>query len=622
MPISHTNCTPYLSATLFHTDKADPVLAGKLRSAIANTLGDAEGRASRPVARQITTPFPRKLTAAGLDVCWFHYSEQRAPPWYTANDLTDTYHQIVVICRKGKLLSISFSDTGARSTVMRAIANADTGPFLRLKHFSPAEIEAAFVENRVRTLWLSGVHRRLVIKPDAKVLSGLELESALDPLGDQSYYFSSIRSTSGNENLAVDGWPVVIGASPRQGRIWIGPTRSWDEFTGRMALILDQAAEKTAGPLPAAPSIPILAQASPGMAGVQQPYDMAVIVPELSLAGIDPHDGEERWLQQFSDAARFEVEPQQGSPNFEADVFWGDEKLGRLAYQFEERAGSALRLSVQKREWEEAGEHQQALFDICRNADYLTIYFDTGHTFSRGQFYKTQFRDARFADWRWVNMDGFNVRQEKPVDGRRFAIENLGNDDDDSLFGLVARHWPDLEGRRAPAGWLVCDDGAMESADFIYFDDTLATPQLTLIHVKGSHSEGGGLSVSDYEVVVGQAVKNLRHIDRGLLAEKLEANKNTQLRDAVWRDGERQQNRDGVLAALAAAGSNMEKTVVVLQPRVRRSMYDDIRGRMDGGDRPSAEIRRMLQLDALLLGARLDCFALGARFVVIADDDN
>jgi hypothetical protein len=78
MPISHTNCTPYLSATLFHTDKADPVLAGKLRSAIANTLGDAEGRASRPVARQITTPFPRKLTAAGLDVCWFHYSEQRA----------------------------------------------------------------------------------------------------------------------------------------------------------------------------------------------------------------------------------------------------------------------------------------------------------------------------------------------------------------------------------------------------------------------------------------------------------------------------------------------------------------------------------------------------------------
>ena len=49
---------------------------------------------------------------------------------------------------------MSFSDTGARSTIRRAIANADSGPFLRLKQFSSAEIEAAFVESRVRTLWL------------------------------------------------------------------------------------------------------------------------------------------------------------------------------------------------------------------------------------------------------------------------------------------------------------------------------------------------------------------------------------------------------------------------------------------------------------------------------------
>ena len=217
MAVSHTHCTPYLSATLFHIDKADTTLTGKLRSAIADTLRDAEGRVARPVDRQIAKPFPKKIAAAGLEVCWFHYSEQRAPPWYKANDLTDTYHHIVVVCRKGKLLSISFSDTGARSTIMRAIANANSGPFLRLEQFSPAEIEAAFVESRVRTLWLSGVHRRLVIKPDAKVLSGLELELALDPLGDQSYYFSSIRSTSENEDLAVDGSPAVIGASPRQG---------------------------------------------------------------------------------------------------------------------------------------------------------------------------------------------------------------------------------------------------------------------------------------------------------------------------------------------------------------------------------------------------------------------
>ena len=59
--------------------------------------------------------------------------------------------------------------------------------------------------------------------------------------------------------------------------------------------------------------------------------------------------------------------------------------------------------------------------------------------------------------------------------------------------------------------WLACDDGAMEIADFILFE---AGPPglIEVIHVKGAHSSSPnrGISVSAYEVVVGQAVKNLR----------------------------------------------------------------------------------------------------------------
>jgi hypothetical protein len=162
----------------------------------------------------------------------------------------------------------------------------------------------------------------------------------------------------------------------------------------------------------------------------------------------------------------------------------------------------------------------------------------------------------------------------------------------------------------------------MESADFIHFDDESEPPRLTLIHVKGSHSDSPdrGVSVSDYEVVVGQAVKNLRHIDRGLLAEKLRGNSDGQLRDAIWHNGERQADRKGVLAALEAAGSNMDKAVVILQPRVRRSVYEQIRAAIAVGDN-TADIRRMRQLDTLLLGARADCLGLGASFTVIAEDD-
>ena len=183
--------------------------------------------------------------------------------------------------------------------------------------------------------------------------------------------------------------------------------------------------------------------------------------------------------------------------------------------------------------------------------------------------------------------------------------------------------WKRLK-RNKPIGWLVCDDGAMESADFIHLDDARNPPELTLIHVKGSGSADAGrnLSVSDYEVVIGQAVKNLRHIDRGLLGDKLAANATGVLKDAVWHNGERQKDRKALLQVLMGLGSNLKTKVVVFQPRVRRSVFNAIRKKMDDGKPTDAAVRRMQQLDALLLGARADCFSLGASFAVVADGDD
>jgi len=49
-------------------------------------------------------------------------------------------------------------------------------------------------------------------------------------------------------------------------------------------------------------------------------------------------------------------------------------------------------------------------------------------------------------------------------------------------------------------------------------------PVLTLIHVKGSgsNSDGREISVANYEVVTGQAVKNLRKLDHRILESGLE----------------------------------------------------------------------------------------------------
>jgi hypothetical protein len=482
----------------------------------------------------------------------------------------------------------------------------------------------AFVETQVRTLWLSGTHRRTVIKADSKVLAGLELETSLDPLGDQSYYFSSVRSTM---SLTEGDKPRVVGTSPGGGRLWIGPTKSWDDFWVLVEAIFARAAKHMDDKKRSDRPLPILALPSIDPKGIEQPYDIAFIVPEQAddRNGGDV-DGELRWLQQFGDTARFEITATAGSPNFEAGVFWADAKLGRLAFEFESTSSSDVRLKSRKVDGFDRNEVERTLLRICEAPENLTIYFDTGHTYSRGLFYETRFRDARFEDWEWVRMDRDKTifKDEKPVVGKRFAVEKIGDADDKSLFGLVARHWPNMDARGKPTGWLVCDDGAMESADFIHLDETRKPPTLTLIHVKGSGSGDvkRDLSVSDYEVVVGQAVKNLRHIDRGLLAAKLAANATGVLKDAVWYNGKRQKNRKALLQVLRGLGSNLKTKVVVFQPRVRRTVLNDIRKKMDGGKPPDAAVRRMRQLDALLLGARADCFSLGANFAVMADGDD
>jgi len=622
MALSSDQCTPYLSVSLYRAANGEAVASSELLTAIRDLARDNADKkgAERPRFPAVQDPF---IESDGTAIAWAHYVEKRSPSWFAGEGVTDTLNQLVIVAKRGDLYALLFSDNGLRSPVAKKVLRATNGPFARIRRLSSTEINKAFVESQVRTLWLSGTHRRTAIKPDSKMLSGLELETSLDPLGDQTYYFSSVRSTM---SLSDQLTSAVVGASPTGSRIWIGPTRSWEDFIITLGLILDRAANCMNDAARPDRPLPILASAITTLEGIEQPYDLAFIVPEQVNDGAGPVGEDElRWLQQFGDAAKFEVTAVAGSANFEADVYWADVRLGRLAYEFEQTLGSDVRLKIRKLDGFDNEDRDAEMLKICRQPDHITVYFDTGHTFSRGHFYETRFRDARFSDWQWVSMahDGTAFWQEKPLDGKRFAVENTGNAEDRSLFGMVVRHWPNLEERGQQTGWLVCDDGAMESADFIHVNDISDPPELTLIHVKGSGSDNvnRGLSVSDYEVVVGQAIKNLRHVDRGLLREKLAANAQGVLQNAVWHNGQRQENREALLAMLDGLGSHLKTKVVVFQPRVRRSVFDNIRVKMANGNLADADVRRMQQLDALLLGARADFLSLGVDFVVIADAD-
>ena len=621
MPISNQQCAPYLSTTLFKIAKPAPSVSA-LRDAIIAQLEMASHASNETSLRRKVQKVDRPVFKRGkMDIGWFHYAETRPPPWYIGQDLKDERHHIVFVVRKNDIVALTFSDAVFRSSIVSEIKKGSNTPLASLKILTVKQINDAFVGNRVRTLWLTGTHRKITTKADSKILSGIELESALNPLGDQSYYFSSVRSTLDKPVLATKtNSSAIVGANPRNSRIWLGSSPDWESFIDRVDALVDIADEAIKNPAPPGAPLPVLAQPTEALGEVNAPYDMA-ITGESVPSGIEG-DPDDPWLHEFCDAARFEISSQTDSPSFEAEVFWGSESYGRIKYDFVAVHQASLKVTAKAFDWKNDRDYHEEIRKICENTELLKVYYDTGHTFSGGQFYTTTFRDARFDKWAWASLAGFDIGAEKPLDEKRLLIEDIGKENDSSLFGFVAKHWnyPDND---KPVGWLVCDDGSMESADFIHFDDRETPPRLTLIHVKGSGSVSAdrGVSVSDYEVVVSQAVKNLRHIDRVHISEKLAANQDAQIGSAVWRDGKRQDSRKEILKILAKAGSNMNKRVCILQPRVRRSEVIAIEKRIAKRDLDRPEVRRLQQLDALLLGARANCFELGAEFWVIGEND-
>src|SRR5204863_232813 len=82
---------------------------------------------------------------------------------------------------------------------------------------------------------------------------------------------------------------------------------------------------------------------------------------------------------------------------------------------------------------------------------------------------------------------------------------------------LTTQVWlPNASAAALATSWLACNDGSREIADFIHLARPVgALARLTLIHVKPSSSDSAArqISLGDYELVVSQAVKNLRFLE-------------------------------------------------------------------------------------------------------------
>ena len=347
------------------------------------------------------------------------------------------------------------------------------------------------------------------------------------------------------------------------------------------------------------------------MTSVKGAFDMAFSPPELLLdpSDFDPDDFAD--IEYWALNTSFEVEQQNDSSDVKAKAFVKDEFVGEVLVTLEvQRRKTVPRIQATAAS-DQTADAMGHVAEHCRKSGWLKIWYTSGHTFIDEQVFASKFREFQFDDISWDQFKDIDIHQEKPDPDKE-----IGGENDFSLFSWLQRCWPNIDGKSDDlGGWLACDDGSGEMADFVHFDETERL--LSLIHIKASHSKSTNpeVSVSDYEVVTAQALKNLMFLDNEIAATNLRSGiEKKKIADKVWHNRQKS-TREELLNFLESIGSDYRRRIVVVQPRLTKTLSEFARSNPE-----SAQAFRMRQLNTLLLAASASARTVGSDFRVIAHD--
>jgi hypothetical protein len=546
------------------------------------------GRGERVLVSQTTGDGPD-------DLRWTYivYRNSSTPGWLTTPQLTDVYYGIVIILHWNSLVALHTTPDHRESI------RAQFGKGLSMLRRLPRDrLHQAFVNGPARRIWMSGIHRSTALKPDAKYMSGSDLRQAIDPTGDRTFYFTAARSVAN-----LNGTPIAVGVTPRKSSVWVNFSIGWNDFLTVTRLVLATVASATQGdatPLPylATPDEPDK---------LKQPYDMCLI-PTALLTGdvIDADD--QRCKEHLAYDFRFDVQPGEG-PDIDATVAVTDVNIAtvHLSPLFHESDVTGFDLEI-----DATGDGSDEDVSLLRDAvaddpGCVNVWYASGHTLSGGSFYSTRHSSYPFIDFAWVDFAGYVITKEKPNKGQCIGADH-------SLFCWVRNNWPLTTMGIGGTGWLACDDGAHEVADFVHWDENASpVPVLTLIHVKAADSDSPNrkIAVTDFQIVVAQSLKNLRFLDSIWLSEGLAGGLNHQVPTAgVWHNGT-ESTVDAFRKAVLDIGNNYRRRLVIVQPHLQRSAWTKA---------ANAASESRLRLNDLLLETKSQAMDVAAELLVVAAD--
>lgn len=602
-PIQRDWLAPFASFILLQCTAQDPAMGVRgLMTFVRRRLekvrsGTVEVLASGFEGGESSSPSTGAETLDQID--GIIYRRDDIPGWATpGSPFTDSRHGLVVVGRRGDLVAIH-ADGDIRESLLIWLRGDPRPPFRRV---ASSILQGAFLLGAARGLWLRGTHRRRSTKADTKNLSGTDLRDALNPFEDSSFALASARAVvpASDDPRALSG---VVGTTPRNALVWNRATLSFDDFVAVAIDVLITVEDTIEANRGVDHPYPLLAEEVGDLGGVAGAYELSIPapgdLPASPATSTDVLDAAE-----LLQGAILELIGESSSPNFQIVVGMYDTIGGRLgcSVTFD---GAQVQLALGFPGEPSNVDIVRPILDALEQAKGLIgIYYSSGHCIQALSIYRPEVRDHPFPKWEFVDFGATKVTKEKPSDDHFRIHAETGLTNDDSLFGWVARTYT--------SGWLTCDDGAGEVADFVHLAED---GTVSLIHVKAatSSSESRQVSTTAYEQVASQATKNIGFFNLTSLHERLAVP--DKAGRATWLDGQRQHDRSGFLAALASTTPVANLRAIIVQPHLRGERYRQLRTQ---GAAQEEDTRRLNRLESLLNSTRGSITSLGAELTVIA----
>lgn len=551
--VTKDSITPYLSLLLAKKSSSKEVnIHGQILSLIKEITPEAKQlEISETESHEIGISGNTKLT--GYRVC-------KSPSWISNKDFIDIEHHIFISFEVDNYFAFYFSESTKKDEIREHFG---TKRLPAIKVVNINQLNFNFInEDDIKMIWLSGIHGKNNFKADSKVLGGDGVADALDPLLDQSYMMSAVRTQ-------IDGDQSTYGINTFKSSIWRGPCSSWQVFEDRVMVILDKL---NAHPQENECPISIISYPVADCDDLSEPYDFSLIDYEF----LQEREGQVRTellkKLQYEYSASIVEQLVVNSSIIELDVFHNLVKIGNVRVQ--------PIINDYRVRFEIIHSHpiRKTLFDeylrVFTYPDLVKCWYESGHALVNAKVFKTGYRDVDYSKFIWTYFEDIDLTKEKPGSNKRKPeLDKIGMDN--SLFCWVQKNWNgqwvdpnEFELKDKATGWLFCDDGAGEQADFIQIDQFKGQTLISLIHVKAAKSDSPKreISVGVHDIVLNQAIKNIRSCTRRILHETLTERVNESHKKHCWKNGKKGKVED-FLKHLQNLNNNknIKTRVVVIQ---------------------------------------------------------